>query len=161
PAWAPAEISKLRSLVTAGKPQKEIAAAFPDRALPGIRTKMYSLGLRTRESDQYVNPNVLESDPKTAAHIDDLIEKGFCTRAIADEMGISRDAVQQYLKRSKQKTAAADFTGFWQSNPGSVDQLKAMKLQGMSHPAIAQKLGASLYAVEQKVSRMLATGELP
>jgi transposase len=103
--------------------------------------------------------------PAKAAQVDELIAKGLSEQNIADKVGLSRSAVQGYLRNSKQKTAAAenlaDNPYFWDANPGSVDQLKAMKLQGMSHPAIAQKFGTSVDVVAEKVRRMLAAGELP
>ncbi len=48
--WDPADISKLKAMVAAGMPRKQILAAFPDRSVTQVRSKMSYLGLRTTKS---------------------------------------------------------------------------------------------------------------
>ena len=161
-AWSPAELQQLRGLVAAGKSRTEIAAAFPDRQLPGIRSKMSALGLRTTERNEYVAPTALWTDPAKTARIDDLVARGYSQRAIADELGIGKATVDRYLNRTNQTTAAAENPGFWESNSGSVDQLKAWLAQGLSQSAIAQKLGTTPGNVASKLKRLVRDeGELP
>jgi len=107
------------------------------------------------------NPTPVIAGKGMLARFNDLVAQGYGRQAIADELGIGKASVGRQLAKSGQKTAAAENPSFWEANPDSIDQMKTMLKQGMSHAKIAEKLGTSPGNVSQKVSRLLDAGELP
>src|SRR5258708_32452998 len=72
------------------------------------------------------NPTpVIAGNAARIARINEMLEMGHGTKAIAEDIGVGNNAVQRWLAKTGQKTAASENPSVWERNPGSVDDLKA------------------------------------
>src|SRR5258708_35198331 len=110
------------------------------------------------------NPTpVIAGNAARIARINEMVEEGHGTKVIAKEIGVGNNAVQRWLAKTGQKTAASENPpfGFWGSNPGSENQLIAEVNKGTSFDKIADKLGADPKSVWRKFVQLRDAGEFP
>jgi biotin operon repressor len=108
------------------------------------------------------NPTpVIAGNPKMIARFNELLEQGHGTRAIADELGISRSSVRRWLERTDRMTAAKENPVIWGGYPEAVDDLRQGINEGKSFEKIANKIGVSPRQVWDKFKRLKGAGEFP
>ncbi len=109
------------------------------------------------------NPTpVITGNAARIARINEMLEQGHGTKAIAEDIGVGNNAVQRWLAKTGQKTVASENPfGFWKNNPGSEDQLIAEVNKGTSFDKIADKLGADPKSVWRKFVQLRDAGEFP
>jgi DNA-binding transcriptional ArsR family regulator len=102
---------------------------------------------------------VIAGKPEVISKIMDRLQAGSSQRAIAQEFGFSRGALQRFLDDIGQKTATTSTEPLipWH-DPENVATLKAMRAKGWSYQQIADATGKNIGTVGKQLARMRDAG---